>query len=166
VWGRQYPDRPVVGVGAVVYVTRAEAARAGVADAPAGGVVLVKRRYEPLAGHWSLPGGTLEVGETLEAAVARELLEETGLRVEVGAVIDVFDRIMLDESRRVQYHFVLIDYLCRVSGGRLAHGSDAAAAVIADPAQLAPFELTQKALHVIARGVALAEEGRREKGNT
>ena len=82
--------------GAVVYVTGAEAARLGVIDAPERGVVLIKRRYEPLAGQWSLPGGTLEVGETLEAAVARELREETGLVVEVGPVIDVFDRIMLD----------------------------------------------------------------------
>jgi 8-oxo-dGTP diphosphatase len=154
---REYPERPVVGVGAVVYVTRTEAMQIGVDDGPERGVVLIKRRHEPLAGQWSLPGGTLEVGETLEAAVARELLEETGLRVGVGPVIDVFDRIMLDADLRVQYHFVLVDYLCRVSGGRLEAGSDAAAAVIADPSQLAPFDLTQKARDVIARAVALAE---------
>ena len=157
--GRQYPERPVVGVGAVVYVTGAEAARLGVIEAPERGVVLIRRRYEPLAGQWSLPGGTLEVGETLDAAVARELLEETGLVVEVGPVIDVFDRIMRDADRRVQYHFVLVDYLCRAAGGRLEHGTDAAAAVIADVGQLTPFDLTQKALDVIARGVALAENG-------
>ena len=155
--GRQYPDRPVVGVGAVVYVTGAEAARLGVADAPDRGVVLIRRRYEPLAGEWSLPGGTLEVGETLAAAVARELLEETGLVVDVGPVIEVFDRIMLDAGRRVQYHFVLVDYLCRVAGGRLEPGTDAAAVIIADAAQLAPFDLTQKALDVIARGMELAK---------
>ncbi len=154
---RQYPERPVVGVGAVVYVTGAEAARLGVGDAPERGVVLIKRRDEPLAGQWSLPGGTLEVGETLEAAVARELQEETGLVVEVGPVIDVFDRIMLDAGQRVQYHFVLIDYLCRIAGGSLAHGTDAAAVVVADVDQLAPFDLTQKALDVIARGLALAK---------
>jgi ADP-ribose pyrophosphatase YjhB (NUDIX family) len=145
-----------VGVGAVVCVSRAEAARVGVDDAPERGVVLIKRRYEPLAGQWSLPGGVLEVGETLDAAIAREVLEETGLRVAVGPVIEVFDRIMLDASRRVQYHFVLIDYLCRLSGGRLEPGTDAAAAVIADPAQLDAFELTEKTRDVIARGVALA----------
>ena len=78
---RIYPSRPIVGVGAVI-----------IDD---GRVVLIKRRYEPLAGQWSLPGGTLEVGETLEAGVAREMLEETGLEVEVGPVIDVFDRILL-----------------------------------------------------------------------
>jgi ADP-ribose pyrophosphatase YjhB (NUDIX family) len=144
-------------VGAVVYVTGAEAARLGVADAPDRGVVLIRRRYEPLAGEWSLPGGTLEVGETLAAAVARELLEETGLVVDVGPVIEVFDRIMLDAGRRVQYHFVLVDYLCRVAGGRLEPGTDAAAVIIADAAQLAPFDLTQKALDVIARGMELAK---------
>jgi ADP-ribose pyrophosphatase YjhB (NUDIX family) len=141
----------------VIYVTRDEAAEAGVREAPERGVVLIKRRYAPLAGQWSLPGGALEVGETLEAAVARELLEETGLRVEVGPVIDVFDRIMLDSDRRVQYHFVLVDYLCRVAGGRLEPGTDAAAVVVADVTRLTPFDLTQKALEVIARGIAMAE---------
>ena len=80
---REYPERPVVGVGGVVYVTRAEAVALGVA-APERGVVLVKRGHQPLAGEWSLPGGTLEIGETLEAAVAREVAEESG--VTVGAV--------------------------------------------------------------------------------
>jgi ADP-ribose pyrophosphatase YjhB (NUDIX family) len=154
---RQYPERPVVGVGAVVYVTRADAEHVGITGGPERGVVLIKRRYEPLAGQWSLPGGAVDVGETLEAAIAREVLEETGLIVDVGPVIEVFDRIMLDERRRVQYHFVLIDYLCRIAGGRLEHGTDAAAALIADAGQLAPFALTQKTQSVIARGVSLAD---------
>ena len=151
---RLYPPRPVVGVGAVVLVTSAAAASGGL---PAAGVVLVKRRHEPLAGEWSLPGGTLEVGETLAAAVAREVAEETGLAVDVGPVIEVFDRIMLDDERRVQYHFVLIDYLCRPVGGVLRAGSDAADVAIAAPDALAPFGLTDKALSVIARGVELAK---------
>ena len=96
---RQYPGQPIVGVGAVI-----------VQD---GKVVLVKRRFEPLAGQWSLPGGRLELGETLEAGLAREMLEETGLEVQVGPVVDVFDRILLDPERKVRYHYVLIDYLCR-----------------------------------------------------
>jgi 8-oxo-dGTP diphosphatase len=138
--GREYPDRPVVGVGAVVLVD--------------GRVVLVKRDHEPLKGEWNLPGGGVELGETLEAACAREVLEETGLIVEVGPVIEVFDRIMYDEGRTVQYHFVLVDYLCRPSGGALRSGSDASDVALADPADLAAYRLTQKAIDVIAKGVA------------
>ena len=153
---REYPARPIVGVGAVVYVTRGDAAAL---DLPASGVILVRRGHQPLAGEWSLPGGTLEVGETLETAIAREVAEETGLTVQVGPVIDVFDRIMLDDRGRVQYHFVLVDYLCRPAGGTLRAGSDAADVTIADPETLEPFRLTDKASSVIARGVRMAVEG-------
>ena len=139
---RQYPSQPVVGVGAVI-----------VQD---GKVVLIKRRFEPLAGQWSLPGGRLELGETLEAGVAREILEETGLEVDVGPVVEVFDRILLDPDRRVRFHYVLVDYLCRPVGGTLAHGSDAEAAVLVDPADLRPYQLTPKAMEVIERGLAMA----------
>jgi ADP-ribose pyrophosphatase YjhB (NUDIX family)/ketosteroid isomerase-like protein len=141
---RSYPQRPVVGVGAVIEHD--------------GRIVLVRRRFEPLAGQWSLPGGTLEVGETLEAGVAREMLEETGLIVEVGPVIDVFDRILLDEERRVRYHYVIIDYLCRPLGGSLQHASDADAAVYADPAVLDEYRLTPKARTIIDRAMQMARE--------
>ena len=144
---RLYPERPIVGVGAVVL--------------DSGKVVLIRRRFEPLKGQWSLPGGTLEVGETLEAGVARELREETGLEVEVGPVIEVFDRIMLDEAHRVRYHFVLIDYLCWPVGGHLRAGSDVDDAVLVDPAALAPYQLTAKATAVIVRGLELARESPR-----
>ena len=150
---RSYPTRPVVGVGAVIYVSAADAAGFGL---PAAGVVLIKRRLEPLAGEWSLPGGVVETGETLESAVAREVAEETGLSVGVGPVIEVFDRIMRDEQQRVQYHFVLVDYLCRPAGGILRAGSDAADVTIADPAALERFGLTAKAASVIACGLAMA----------
>ena len=83
-------------------------------------MLLVKRRYEPLAGRWSIPGGTLELGETLETGVAREMREETGLEIEVGPVIEVFDRIIFDAEKRVRYHFVLVDYLCWPIGGDAA----------------------------------------------
>ena len=92
-----------------------------------------------MKGHWSLPGGTVEVGEALETALTREMVEETGLVVEVGPVIEVFDRIMRDEQRRVRYHFVLIDYLCWPSGGALQAGSDVDAAIWADPATLSEY---------------------------
>jgi ADP-ribose pyrophosphatase YjhB (NUDIX family) len=142
---RRYPSRPIVGVGAVVVVDSR--------------IVLIKRRFEPLAGQWSLPGGTLEVGETLEAGTAREILEETGLVVEVGPVIEVFDRILLDEDRKVRYHFVLIDYLCRPVGGRLQHGSDVADAVLADPDHLEPYGLTPKATSIIHKAVEMVRSG-------
>jgi len=141
---RRYPPRPVVGVGAVIV--------------DEGRVVLIKRKYEPLAGQWSLPGGTLEIGESLEAGVAREMREETGLEVAVGPVVDVFDRILLDTDGRVRYHFVLIDYLCRPIGGSLVAGSDVADAVLADPGALAPFRLTPKAISVIDRALTLVPE--------
>ena len=151
---REYPTRPIVGVGAVVFVTPADRARLAFdGPLPERGVVLIKRRFEPLAGRWSLPGGTLEVGETLEAGVAREILEETGLAVDVGPVVDVFDRILLDADRRVRFHFVLIGYLCRPIGGRLQHGSDVSDVTIADPRALDPFELTDKAVAVIRRAI-------------
>jgi len=136
-----------VGVGAVI-----------VDD---GKVVLIKRKYEPLKGQWSLPGGMVEIGETLEAALAREMLEETGLRVDVGPVIEVFDRIMRDEEHRVRYHYVLVDYLCWPADGLLQAGSDVDMAIWADPATLSEYALTEKATSVIERGLMLAREAPR-----
>jgi ADP-ribose pyrophosphatase YjhB (NUDIX family) len=141
-WPRSYPLRPIVGVGAVVVVD--------------GRIVLVKRRYEPLAGQWSLPGGTLEVGETLEAGVAREVLEETGLAVEVGPVVEVFDRILLDEERRVRYHFVLVDYLCRPVGGQLRAGSDVADVALVHPEEADAYGVTPKASAIIRKALRMA----------
>jgi 8-oxo-dGTP diphosphatase len=109
---RFYPEAPIVGVGAVVI----EGAR----------VLLVRRGNAPLKGEWSLPGGALELGETLQQGVVREVLEETGLVVEPAAMIEVLDRITRDEaSGRIHYHYVLIDFVCRVTGGTLRSGSDA-----------------------------------------
>ncbi len=108
---RDYPERPIVGVGAVI-----------VED---GQVVVVERSSEPRKGEWSIPGGVLEVGETLRQCAAREALEETGLSVEPGEVLEVFDSIFPDEQGRARYHYVLIDFLCRVVGGELRAGSDA-----------------------------------------
>ena len=123
-----------------------------------GRVVLVKRRFEPLAGKWSIPGGAVEIGETLEACVAREMLEETGFEVEVGPVIEVLDRITHDESSRVLYHFVLVDYLCWPIGGELRAGTDVAEAVLAESNELAEYELTEKAIAVIERGLEIARD--------
>jgi ADP-ribose pyrophosphatase YjhB (NUDIX family) len=154
---RHYPDRPVVGVGAVILVTDDDRGAIGWSGPPCMpcGVVLIKRRFEPLAGQWSLPGGTLEVGETLEAGVAREIAEETGLAVEVGPVVEVFDRILFDEARRVRYHFVLIDYLCRPRAGPLQSGSDVSDVIVADPSRLGDYHLTAKAEGVIRRALQM-----------
>lgn len=141
--GRHYPTRPVVGVGAVVFTDD-------------GSVVLVKRRHEPLAGQWSLPGGMLELGETLEAGTAREIVEETALVVDVGPVVEVFDRILVDEQGLVRYHFVLVDYLCRPRGPEPPRaGSDVTDVVLADPRDLGPFRLAEKAGDVISRALAM-----------
>jgi ADP-ribose pyrophosphatase YjhB (NUDIX family) len=110
---REFPEAPLVGVGAVVVEE--------------GRVLLVRRGTEPLLGHWSLPGGLLEVGETLTAGVVREVREETGLIVEPLELIELLDRIHR-EGERVRYHYVIADYLCRVAGGALQAASDADAA--------------------------------------
>jgi 8-oxo-dGTP diphosphatase len=107
---REYPEAPLVGVGAVVVEQ--------------GRVLLVRRGREPLKGHWTLPGGVVELGESLTAAVAREVREETGLAVEAVELVELVDRIHRDGDR-VRYHYVLADYLCRVRGGALQAGSDA-----------------------------------------
>jgi 8-oxo-dGTP diphosphatase len=143
---RHYPDRPIVGVGGIIV--------------RGGEVVLIRRRFEPLKGHWSLPGGTLELGEMLEAAVAREMFEETGLVVDVGPVVEVFDRITLDDDRRVRYHFVLVDYLCRPIGGALAHGSDVDAAVFVPAERLPDYGVTPKVRAVVGRALEMNREHR------
>jgi 8-oxo-dGTP diphosphatase len=141
---RRYPDRPYVGIGGIIVHE--------------GRVVLVKRRFEPLAGQWSIPGGAVETGETLDACLIREMAEETGFVVEVGPVVEVLDRITHDNGGRVLYHFVLIDYLCWPVGGELRAGSDVAEAVLAEPSELAQFQLTEKALSVIERALEMARD--------
>lgn len=138
---REYPDRPIVGVGGVV-----------VED---GAVLLVKRAGEPLKGQWSLPGGAVELGETLTEAVARELREETGLEVRLLDIVEVFERISRDADERTRYHYVLIDYLCEPTGGKARAGSDVAAVAWARPEELARYQLTDKATAVIQKALEL-----------
>jgi 8-oxo-dGTP diphosphatase len=107
---RRYPERPLVGVGALII--------------DAGNVLLARRGNEPLKGEWTLPGGLVETGETLVHAVQREAFEETALAVEVREVAGVFDRIYPDATGGVEYHYVLVDYLCSVSSGHARAGSD------------------------------------------
>lgn len=141
---REYPDRPIVGVGAVI-VRR-------------GRVLLVKRGAPPLQGEWSLPGGAVELGETLRAATEREVLEETGLVVEAGAVLEVFDRIIPGADGRPQYHYVLVDFLCRVTGGELQAGGDAAEVAWASQEELEKYKLEKSARDVIRNALDLVIE--------
>ena len=118
-------------------------------------MLLARRAHEPLKGEWSLPGGGVELGETLEAAVAREVLEETGLVVDVGPVVEVLDRVQHAEDGRVEYHFVIIDYLCYASDNRLTCGSDADEARWVKPDELEAYRLTEKATSVINKALGM-----------
>ena len=108
---REYPERPLVGIGAVIVAEER--------------VLLIKRGHAPLAGEWSIPGGLLEVGETVREAAIREAREETGLEVETLDLLGVFDRVLKDTDGRIQYHYILIDFLCQRTGGKLRADSDA-----------------------------------------
>lgn len=109
---REYPQQPLVGVGAVIIAH--------------GKVALIKRGKPPLLGEWSIPGGMLELGETLRAGAEREAREETGLTVRATEMLGVFERIVPDDAGRTTYHYVLIDFLCEVVSGELCAGHDAA----------------------------------------
>jgi 8-oxo-dGTP diphosphatase len=152
---REYPERPVVGVGGVV-----------IED---GRALLIRRGSEPLRGEWSIPGGTLELGESLEQGVARELLEETGLEVRVVELIEVFDRIFEGdetsaggtlEKKRPKYHYVIADYLCQRISGEAAAASDVTHVAFAGEEELAGFGLTETATRILRKAFAM-EKARR-----
>jgi 8-oxo-dGTP diphosphatase len=135
---REYPDAPLVGVGAIII----EQDR----------VVLVKRGHAPLQGAWSIPGGVLEIGETLRQATAREVLEETGLTVEIGELLGVYDHIVRESGQRTRYHYVLIDFLCRRIAGDLKAGGDAAEARWFARRELTQLSLAKDTAEVIQLG--------------
>jgi 8-oxo-dGTP diphosphatase len=137
---REFPETPLVGVGAII----SENAR----------VVLGKRAHPPLQAQWSIPGGVLEVGELLREAAIREAREETGLTVVPGELLGVYDRILRDAGERVQYHYVLIDFLCHRVAGDLAAASDAAEVRWFSREELAPLKLAEDTLDVIHKGFA------------
>jgi 8-oxo-dGTP diphosphatase len=137
---REFPEIPLVGVGAVII----ENAK----------VLLVKRAHPPLQAQWSIPGGVLEVGELVREAAVREAREETGLIVEPGELLGVYDRVLRHTDKRVQYHYVLIDFLCRQVGGELHAADDAAEVRWFTREELPALNLAEDTQDVIAKGFA------------
>jgi 8-oxo-dGTP diphosphatase len=136
---REFPEHPIIGVGAVI-----------IKD---GHVLLAKRAHPPIAGQWSIPGGALEVGELVREAAVREAREETGLIVEPGELLGVFDRVLRNPQQRVQYHYVLIDFLCRPIGGELCAASDAAEVRWFTREELPALNLADDTHEVILKGL-------------
>jgi ADP-ribose pyrophosphatase YjhB (NUDIX family) len=137
----EFPSAPVVGVGAVV-----------VRD---GKALIVKRAHDPRKGEWSLPGGRVELGESLEDATRREIKEETGLDVEVGPLVEAFDRVHR-LGGRIRYHFVILDYLCVPRGGVLCAGDDADAVAWVSADELETYGVNAHAAAVIRKGLSMA----------
>jgi mutator protein MutT len=139
---RMYPVRPMVGVGAVVWDGRR--------------VLLERRGKPPAQGSWSLPGGLIEVGETAEAAVRREVMEECGITVTVGPILGLFEPIQCDLDDRIRYHFVVIDFLVYYHDGELRIGDDAADLRWVDPEDLPAYALNPATYEMIRHGITAA----------
>ena len=141
---REYPDYPILGVGGVVFWDDR--------------VVLVKRGNEPAYGKWSIPGGAVEPGETMWEAVEREIYEETDLKIDALEIVKVFDPIIRDESDRVLYHFVLVDFLCKYKSGTLKANSDVLDAGAVSKSELLEYELPGVTLEVIEKASELLKK--------
>lgn len=142
---RMYPSRPMVGVGAVVLRE--------------GAILLEQRGKPPAEGTWSIPGGLVELGETAEGAVVREVREETGLEVVVGPLLGLFQPVQRDADGRIRYHFVVIDFLAYYQAGDLRPGDDAAALAWVSPAELEHYELAEATRAMIKRALCLVQTG-------
>jgi 8-oxo-dGTP diphosphatase len=140
---REFPELPLVGVGAVIVEKD---------DSGKKRVLLVKRAHPPLQAQWSIPGGVLEVGEFVREAAIREAREETGLIVDPGELLGVYDRVLRNEEQRVQYHYVLIDFLCCPVGGELSAASDAADVRWFTWEELPTLNLAEDTQDVISKG--------------
>jgi 8-oxo-dGTP diphosphatase len=140
---REYPDHPVVAVGAVIVRN--------------GRALIIKRAHEPRKGEWSLPGGLLELGESLQHAVRREIKEETNLDVDVGPVIETFDRVHRDGAGKIRYHFVIVDYVCWPrGGGEPMPGSDADGVAWVTAEEIEDHKVNAHAAAVLRRGLAFS----------
>ena len=142
---RRYPKRPILGIGALIFQGKR--------------ILLAQRGKQPLLGWWSLPGGVLETGESLVDGIRREVREETGLEVKPVEIATVFERIMPDDKGRTEYHYVLIDYVCRVTGGTAQPATDVSALAWVREEELESYRLTEGTLPVIRE----AFRKRREK---
>ena len=134
---RQYPPHPLLGVGAIIF--------------DGDTVLLVERGGDPLKGWWSIPGGLVETGERLEDALRREVREETGLAVEILSRFDIFERIIRDAEDRAQYHYVLVDYICRVTGGAPEPGDDVSRVEWVPCARLRDYKVTSGTIEAVER---------------
>jgi len=150
--GREYPDNPLIGVGAVIVQDNR--------------VLLIRRGQAPLLGEWSLPGGVLECGETLREATIREAREETGLVVETAEMLGVYERVIRGDDGRVRYHYVLIDFLCRMAGGDLAAGTDAAEVRWFAHEEMDILNLPHDTREVIDKGLDCASIARIDAGSS
>jgi len=135
---RRYPKRPIVGIGALIFNRDR--------------ILMAQRGKEPLKGWWSLPGGALEIGERLADGVRREVREETGLEIRPLGVLEIFERIMHDASGATEYHYVLVDYICRITGGELLAGDDVAVVEWVRRRDLPKLQITEGTLAVIEKG--------------
>ena len=140
---RQYPDRPLLGVGAIIIENDR--------------ILLARRANPPMQGEWSIPGGLVESGETIKEAVIREVREETGLEIEPVKLVEVFERILRDKEARVQYHFVLIDYLCRMVSGQARAGSDVSDLVWAKTDDLESHAVAEETCRMIRKAVSMIQ---------
>jgi ADP-ribose pyrophosphatase YjhB (NUDIX family) len=145
--GAAYPARPVVAVGIILLDQER--------------VLLVRRARPPGVGRWTVPGGTVELGETLEQAALRELAEETGLAADLGPVVEVLDRVVRDGAGAVEYHYVILDFLGERPRGELRAASDASEARFVPLAELSSYPTTDGLEPVIARAVEMRARGER-----
>jgi ADP-ribose pyrophosphatase YjhB (NUDIX family) len=134
---RRHPAHPIPGVGALIF--------------DGDRILLVERGREPLKGYWSLPGGAVETGELLEDALRREVREETGLEVEILCMLEIFQRIMPGDDGRVEYHYILLDYLCRVVSGTLEASDDASRAAWFRAGEIEGLKITEGTPGVIEK---------------
>ena len=135
---RRYPRRPILGVGALLF--RGDS------------ILMAQRGKQPLLGWWSLPGGAVETGERLEEAICREVLEETGLEVRPVVMHEIFERLMPDGEGKPEYHYVLIDYICEITGGEEQPGDDVSRVEWVRREDLKNYTITEGTLGVIERG--------------